>query len=311
MTGIDHRVEEAARNRGSIASFHQCGSRLLPGLRLRGHLRGEIGVPAGILRRELLLFLHVVTESRVGLQGRRIGPDLRGGAAPRVLDQADGPLEHSAQVLPKVVVRGAELADRLRGANFPGVCARHRRRKIVARSQRQVPRHRAEAKLPVVRLRRCPGRVVRLGQRQFHVRLPGAEPDLADEHVVERDRVRPGDPQRSGRRSRRKRGKIHAPLAVRPSRRFRPFAAEGDDHLFLRIGPAPDRQRCVLLQDHVVAEDAGQPHVGASGERAGPQTGREAEAGEPTGMEQGHHLSRTTASRSPRARLIFSPAAAS
>ena len=95
----------------------------------------------------------------------------------------------------------------------------------------------------------------------LHVRLARAEPHLADEDVLEGERVLPrhGHGQRPAGLQRRQRD---APLAVIAGfRRHGRGVAELHFDPLPGIGPAPDLDVLLLLQNHVAAEDVRHPHI--------------------------------------------------
>jgi len=96
------------------------------------------------------------------------------------------------------------------------------------------------------------------GHRPLHVRLARAQPDLADQHVLEDDAVRPRNRQGQGP-TRGLRGEVHAPLAIGVRRRGgRLDALESDRDPLAGIGPAPHGQPHIALKYHVIPEDAGE-----------------------------------------------------
>ena len=98
-------------------------------------------------------------------------------------------------------------------------------------------------------------------QRHFHVRLSGAEPDLAHQHVVERPfPIVVGYRQRVGRETGRRRGDSRRPAAVAAgfcSKNLRrPRRTDADRAA--RFGLAPETGVGLLLYDHIVADQVGQ-----------------------------------------------------
>ena len=90
---------------------------------------------------------------------------------------------------------------------------------------------------------------------ELHVRLTGAEPDFADQHVVDnegRDRLSPsGQGMRAARRERRELGE---PFAVGPGGCHGAISGEFDRDLSARFGPAPNRDFNFPLEDRVIAK---------------------------------------------------------
>ena len=101
----------------------------------------------------------------------------------------------------------------------------------------------------------------------FHVRLAGGEPDFTDQNV----RV---DFCFTGFHDQILRfggglelSELHQPSAVRASVRGFCLPGEFHGHDCIRGGPAPDRNRLLSLQHHVVAEDGGQSQGAGIGRR--------------------------------------------
>ena len=103
-------------------------------------------------------------------------------------------------------------------------------------------------------------------QAEFHVRLARTKPDVTGEDIVDGQGVFARDHKRARRCSGRARGKFHAPLAVHARGCLGLLAVESHRDFFARIGPTPNRERRLLLQDHVVTEDRGKFHVRVRGE---------------------------------------------
>ena len=98
--------------------------------------------------------------------------------------------------------------------------------------------------------------VIRAADCHRHVGLTGAEPNLADEHVLNFNlaSVLAGD----GKGARLGRGferiELERPLAVSARSCGLRLTCKEDGHRFARIGPAPDGDGLLALQDHVVRE---------------------------------------------------------
>ncbi len=106
---------------------------------------------------------------------------------------------------------------------------------------------------------------------ELHVGLTGAQPDVADQDVFDHHRVLSGDAQclRCGAGVDLR--QLDAPFSVGAGFGFGGAITEGDGDLFTRFGPAPDGNGGVLLEDHVVAEQAGHAHIGRERDKAGQQ----------------------------------------
>ena len=96
---------------------------------------------------------------------------------------------------------------------------------------------------------------------QFHVRLAGTAPALADHHVVKFDRAGTGhfeDERAAGFHG----GEARFPFAALIGLRLGGGGAERHGDCFIRLGPAPNCQGHLLLENHVAAEHFGQHHLG-------------------------------------------------
>ena len=87
--------------------------------------------------------------------------------------------------------------------------------------------------------------------------------------ALDGQRVRPAGGQRVER---------HLPFAVRAGRGRLALVLDGDRDLLAGIGPAPDAIFLIALEDHVIAEDGRQLHVGPRGGRETSQHRGECEA---------------------------------
>ena len=105
-------------------------------------------------------------------------------------------------------------------------------------------------------------RIEATGDNHLHVRLPGAKPDLADQHVIKCDGVL-ADNLNSERPARRHLRQHHAPLTGFVGRcGHGRLAAYLHGDLLIGIGPPPNRDRLIALQNHVAAEDVRHGDVG-------------------------------------------------
>lgn len=89
---------------------------------------------------------------------------------------------------------------------------------------------------------------------QLHVGLPGADPDLADEHVLETDLVGALDRERVRAAVFGDRLEPDLPAAVIAGGGGLRLPGDRDGDLLTRGGPAPDPVGDALLEHHVVAE---------------------------------------------------------
>ena len=107
-------------------------------------------------------------------------------------------------------------------------------------------------------------------QRKLHVRLPAADPDVADQHVFDRDRVLASDDQLLADGIHLHGRQPEHPLALRVSVGRRVGAAHLDRHLFARLRRPPDRHRKIALQHCVIAKDRRHRYIGPHRVRASP-----------------------------------------
>ena len=95
----------------------------------------------------------------------------------------------------------------------------------------------------------------------FHIRLPRAEPDFADEHVLQFNAIGACHRQHMGATGL---GwwQFHLPLALCIGTGTVDLTKKFDDDLLARLSPAPDGQGAIALQYHVIAKYLGQAYVG-------------------------------------------------
>ena len=117
------------------------------------------------------------------------------------------------------------------------------------------------ANFGILRCRDLPLRVIGTLERPFHVGLTRADPYVADENVGQPDRVLAID--RKIVRSPRFSGfQVDVPAAVGRGDGNRRLPAKVNADGFAGVGPAPDVNRHVTLNYHVVAEQRRDPHIG-------------------------------------------------
>ena len=106
----------------------------------------------------------------------------------------------------------------------------------------------------------------------LHVGLAGSQPDFTNQHIRHREGVGAGDGQ-GHRFFRTERVEFDTPLALGVGGGGLAPTADADGDFLARIRPAPDGNRGLALQDHVVRKERGQPDggggVGADKQRAG------------------------------------------
>lgn len=92
-------------------------------------------------------------------------------------------------------------------------------------------------------------------QRQLHVRLPDAQPDIANEDIADRYRIFTRDMQFDRSRGGRFGLKRHLPSPIVRSLGLLLLAAQRDGDFFSRYRRAPHGQGAVPLQNHAIAEN--------------------------------------------------------
>src|ERR1041384_3899594 len=103
-----------------------------------------------------------------------------------------------------------------------------------------------------------------------HVRLSRAEPDFADEHILDGDGVLPLHLKRRDL-ARLEPGKFHHPFTVRAGLGGFALTGYADGDLLARVGPTPNRHGGIPLKDQVIGEYGGQFHVRAHGRESAEQ----------------------------------------
>ncbi len=209
------------------------------------------------------LFRHRLqrVEARPGMDAR---------AAVSRFDEPDRLLREVVDLAPKIKAGGGEAGplcaacEPVHVADHPlsgqrGV--RRRGRDVGFRLGRDPFRHAKEPDLRLVHLLELSRRHER-ADAEFHVRLPGAKPDIADQHVVKRNRVFARDSHIYRRGGRGELRQFHRPRAVLVCDRRRLVAAGCHGHALAGSCRAPDRHARVALQHHVVAENRRQFYVG-------------------------------------------------
>ena len=226
-----------------------------------------------------------VLERGLGVERRPGRPAFGRRAAPGSVDQADRHAEGLLHVDAEEVRRGAETTGRLRGAARPAALA------ILLRAFGPDVRDGEQADLRMVG-----GRDVLLGmigrtQVHFHVRLARADPELAEQHVGQRDPVLAGgifdhDLMRSAGGGGREPG---FPAAVGTGLDGDRFVVELDGKFFSRLGGAPERVFHVALEQQVAGKDGRDAQIGPGGGAERQPADRDDEAREmgPESVEHG------------------------
>lgn len=193
------------------------------------------------------------------------------GAAPGHVDQADRHAQLALHAASEVVRHGTEGSGRLGLAHLPG-----RRLDVVLRYETGPVRDLHMPDLRQVGGGELERRILRVREHPLHVGLPGADPYVADQHIAQHQRVGMSHADlQLMRAARRQRWQQRRPAAVAAGLRLASHAAQRHPYRLPRRRRAPDADRRVALQHHVVAEDAGQFHVGHGGRAAGGKQARQ------------------------------------
>ena len=201
---------------------------------------------------------HLREDVRFRLVTDRRDPGLDRRAPPTRRDEADRHIQLAMQVTPEEIEHRRERAHRLWRALDPLAVD------MMGRRAGGSVRDLEQANLGVVgrgdhfRSVACP-----LGYRPLHVRLPRPEPHLADQNVLEGDGVPTGN-RYFDRLSGGNRFQSDAPVPLFIGLGRGSVVADRHGNFFFRLGPTPNHRRSLPLQDHVVADDLRQAHVGSA-----------------------------------------------
>jgi len=111
---------------------------------------------------------------------------------------------------------------------------------------------------------------------------PPQNADVAHEHVAQGDRLRAArDGEGAPVLARRRRGQVDLPPAAIVGGRLDLRAGKRDGHGAAGVAKAPHGHGLVALQDHVIGEDLGEPHLGRGHRLPGPR-------GDENGQRQKH-----------------------
>ena len=238
---------------------------LKPGVALfcKGHGRAA-GVPGH--------FRDVFNEVRHRrVEGGAARPGLGGRAAPGRFNQTNGYVEVLVEAATEEVSHGGKVGDGLRRDGSPAfglyLCLRRIGHRLC---------HFKEPEGWVIGGLDFGVGVVGSLHGPRHVRLPGGNPHLADEHVGQRESVGAGDGQRV-RSAGGHRRQGEAPRAVGVGARGRLLAVDRHRDGSVRRSPTPHRDGGVALEHHVIGEQDRELEVGGRRTRC---TGRGADGQE-------------------------------
>ena len=242
-----------------------------------GHLLVVVGLGGGKVGLHLDPAFHERLQLLVGGELVALHPGLGGAAAPGVIDQADRHAERLVELPAEEIADGRKIAHRVGRAGGPLAV------EVPLWLLRAHLRHRDQADVGKLCGRLLEVGVVGVVDAPLHVRLAGTDPDLADEHVVERDRVLALDGERVRAAVFLHGIEEHVPHAVGAGGGRVGLAAERYRDRLARISLAPDFVLDALLEHHVVAEHVVERHVSPGwGRDGGEKAGNEAD-----GMHRG------------------------
>jgi hypothetical protein len=104
-------------------------------------------------------------------------------------------------------------------------------------------------------------KIIGLLDRPFHIRLPRAKPDLADQNIPDRQISRARRNRQLERTARFERCEFDRPFPAGVRLSGLRLAGQCDRHAFARFRPTPHRNRFLALQDHVIGKNPGEPHL--------------------------------------------------
>ena len=216
--------------------------------------------------------------------GLFVHPGLDGTSAPVGFDDADRNLQHALEVLGEEIGRGAGVCNRLGLVDFPSFG-----RYGVLRSGHGLAGdldhadRRGGLGVDDEIFAALGGLAAIPFDRHLHVGLAGAEPDFADQDIVDRQFLSVGNDDVVGTACGRggDAGKPFARFGIGLDGDLGPGPAGTDGDFLAGSRRAPEGGVGLLLQDHVVTEEVGQLHLGGSGS---------AQQGERKGEEDSFHI---------------------
>jgi len=231
-----------------------------------GQRRVICGLRGGILRHNFVPALRDGREGGFSRRRFRARPGFRRCAAPGGVNQAHGDIEVLVQLAAEEIGHGGEVRHRLGAARDPLVI----RRAVFLGRFGGLSRDIEKAQVRILRFGDLLFGVSRVRHRPLHVGLTRSHPDLADEDVLEEERLGVmGHAQVVDLAVGLLRLQRGLPFAVRAHDHFLHigdgllihFRAEGDCQRRARIALAPHGVRLLLLQHHVAAENARHPQL--------------------------------------------------
>ncbi len=184
--------------------------------------------------------------------------DLR--TAPRRMQQPDGHVEFLVQLTGEKIAYRREIADGFGRTDLPRAGFQ-----VGVGRERQHVIHPKMADLGKLRALFFLRKVIGLFHRPLHVRLPGAKPHVAEEHVGELGLARFGRRSELVRPARLHRCEPNQPFAVRVGFGRLALPGQRDGYFFAGFRPTPDGKRLLALQHDVVGENPGEPHLPEGG----------------------------------------------
>ena len=181
---------------------------------------------------------------------RRPGFNTR--SAPTGIHQPDRHVQLQMQASPEVIRHRRKAPRGSRATDLP------RPFRVRAGQKGRDPRNRHKPYGGIVGCGNLRRRVRRPLNGPLHVGLAGTEPYLADHHVLNCNTVHG---ERLAHRVGRHGGQRHQPVPIRVGRCGDDLSVKRHRHRFTGVRPTPYLDRHIPLQDHVVVEEPGQPHL--------------------------------------------------
>jgi len=272
LDGTDHAIIQTSRlcrvsgilqrmfrpdglGRDGLASLQGLTGSLYPAFRIRQGFGDGIFI---ILVR-LLDNIHKILQRGNLLKTNRRGPGFDSGSTPGGIHQTYRNIELLMKFSPEKVGGGGETTpppcrNCFRGTNLPGSFA------IGLRLTRRNIRNHEQTDIRIVGGSRFLGAIHDHPDAHFHIRLPGTNPYFAHQNIGKLNGILPsnGHLERPARLLRRQ---LHHPFSIHIGCRSGLRSIKGNFYLLARIGPAPNRQRHRLLQNHMITDHMRQSDI--------------------------------------------------
>ena len=205
-----------------------------------------------------------------GFEGFCAEPGFNGGTAPVRGDQADGdPRKEFSECFAKIIGRSAEIVHVCGGAGLPFARAVFLRFGSIVAGDRKHPDERGGPGLPDGLQGSLDPLMVPTANGHFHIGLSTADPDFANQHMVQAEFVAVTDADAVGAAGI---GRVHqnAPVSGLIGSRTVSPAIPGGFHPDSRcpVRRSPDHDPGIPLKDHAVSQQTGKSYfrLGAGGQ---------------------------------------------